>query len=728
MNDPPCHGTGSAMLVSRRRFLSVGASCGGMVLALQLPLVARGASRAAAAPAQFEPNAFIRVPRHGPVVLIVDKTEVGQGVYTSLPMLMAEELELGLDQVAIQPAPADEKLYADPILHFQATGNSSSVRGSWGLLREAGAVARTLLVEAAARRWRVPPSQCRAARGAVTHGPSGRSLPYGALAAAAARLPVPEHVPLKTAQEFKLIGTSAPRLDIPLKVNGSAIYGIDVRLPGMGFASVRACPVFGGILTHMDDSRARTIPGVRKVVRLRNAIAVIADNTWTAMQALDAVETRWSEGALGELTTGKIVAQLEAASKREGLIALRTGNFAQALTGASRQLHAQYHDPFLSHAPMEPPTCVAHVHSGKCEIWTASQVQARAQATGAAVTGLPLKQVTVHNLMAGGAFGRRLETDFIEQAVRIASAVDYPVSLVWTREEDIRHDLYRPFYFDRMTAGLDPAGRLIAWHHRIVGSSVMARFAPAALGPDGLDPDAVECSAQPIYAVPNWLVDYVRQEPPGVITSFWRGVGPTHNVYVMESFMDECAAAAGRDPVEFRRPLLQQTPRALHTLEVAARNAGWGAPLPRRSGRGIAAVHVFGTYITVVVQVAVSPAGEVRLQRVVAAVDCGIVVDPDNTVAQIEGGILFGLSAALWNEIDIEAGRVVQTNFNDYRSLRMSETPPVEVHLVPNGGAPGGMGEVGTVAAAPALTNAIFAATGLRIRRLPVKRHALAET
>jgi CO/xanthine dehydrogenase Mo-binding subunit len=377
---------------------------------------------------------------------------------------------------------------------------------------------------------------------------------------------------------------------------------------------------------------------------------------------------------------------------------------------------------------MEPPTCVAHVHDGECELWTASQVLARAQATAAQASGVPPERVTVHNLVAGGAFGRRLETDFIDQAVQIARQVDGPVKLTWTREEDIQHDLYRPFYFDRMSAGLDARGQLIAWHQRIVGSSVMARFAPPALGPGGLDPDAVECAAQPIYDVPNYFVDYVRQEPPGITTSFWRGVGPTHNVFVMESFMDECAAAAKRDPVEFRRALLKKTPRALHTLEVATAKAGWGSPLPERTGRGVAAVYVFDTYLTVVAEVRVAPEGDVSLQRIVCAVDCGIAVDPDNIVAQMEGGILFGLSAALWNEIEIEAGRVKQSNFNDYRSLRMNETPPVEVHLVPSGDAPGGIGEVGTVGAAPALVNAIYAATGKRLRRLPVSRHDLART
>jgi isoquinoline 1-oxidoreductase beta subunit len=377
--------------------------------------------------------------------------------------------------------------------------------------------------------------------------------------------------------------------------------------------------------------------------------------------------------------------------------------------------------PFLAHAPMEPVNCVAWVHDGGCEIWTSTQVQARAQAAAAAGSGVPAEKVTLHNLVAGGAFGRRLEVDFITQAARIARKLHTPVKVTWSREEDIQRDLYRPYYLDRMQAGLAANGRIVAWSHRIVGSSVMARFAPPALGPNGLDPDAVDCAAQPIYDFPNFRVDYVRCEPPGVPTAFWRGVGPTHNVFVMESFIDECAAAARQDAVAYRRAMLQHSPRALRTLDLAVEKSGWQQKLPQRSGRGVAVVYVFDTYLTVVAQVAVSPEGQVRVERVVCAVDCGTVVHPDNTAAQIEGGVLFGLSAALFSEITIEGGRTVQSNFHDYRTLRMSEVPAIEVHLAPSGDAPGGIGETGTIAAAPALANAIFAATGVRIRKLPVK-------
>jgi isoquinoline 1-oxidoreductase beta subunit len=377
---------------------------------------------------------------------------------------------------------------------------------------------------------------------------------------------------------------------------------------------------------------------------------------------------------------------------------------------------------------MEPVTCVAHVHAGRCDIWTATQVQARAQAAAAKAAGIPLENVTIHNQLAGGAFGRRLEVDFIERAVQLAREVDMPVKMIWSREEDIRSDLYRPYYYDRLSAGLDEHGALKAWQHRITASSVMARFAPPALGPNGLDPDAVECAAQPIYDVPNHFVDFVRHEPPGIPTSFWRGVGPTHNVFVVESFVDECAAAAKRDPVDYRRTLLRNTPRALATLELAAQKAGWGNKLPARSGRGVAVVYVFDTYLCVIAQIAVSAPGQIHLERIVCAADCGTVVHPDNAAAQLEGGILFGLSAALYSEITVNKGRVVESNFHNYRTLRMHETPRMEVHFIPSHGAPGGLGETGTVGAAPALGNAIFAATGLRLRELPVVRHDLRQT
>jgi len=713
--------------LTRRHFIQAGACAGGMLLSLRTSWSdsARGGPRAAQT---FAPNAFIRIERSGQITLIIDKDEVGQGVYTSLPMLLAEELEVGLDRVTLEPAPPNDKVYADPILRFQATGNSTSVRGSWQRLRQAGATARTLLIAAAARGWHTDANECRAENGRVIHTPSGRAMSYGALVDVAATMPVPERVTLKERSQFKLIGTSPRKLDLPGKVNGTAQYGIDTNLPGMKIATVRACPVFGGTLANVVDDRARALPGVYRIVRLPNAVAVVADNTWVAMQGLAALQIQWNEGPHARTTMRDINGPLESALEERGIPAHQHGDVAKQLQSAKQQVQSVYHAPFLAHAAMEPVTCAVHIHEGQCEVWTSSQVQARAQAAAAKGSGISPDKVTIHNLIAGGAFGRRLEVEFIEQAARIARELDVPVKVIWSREEDIRRDLYRPYYVDRLTAGLDANGRITSWQHRITGSSVMARFAPPALGPHGLDPDAVDCAAQPIYDFASAFVDYVRVEPPGVPTAFWRGVGPTHNVYVMESFIDECAARARIDPVAFRRAMLASNARARHTLDLAASKAGWGDPLPARSGRGVAVVYVFDTYLTVVAQVAVDPQGMVRLERVVCAVDCGTVVHPDNAVAQIEGGVLFGLSAALYNEIIIENGRVRQSNFHDYRTLRMSEVPRFEVYLIPSGDEPGGLGETGTVGAAPALVNAIYAATGVRVRRLPVVGNDLRDT
>jgi len=687
---------------------------------------------------RFAPNAFIRIDRDGRVTLIMHKVEMGQGTYTSMSMLLAEELEVDLAQVRLEHAPPDDALYAEPLFGVQETGGSTSVRGNFEPLRRAGAAARTLLVAAAAQAWKVTATSCRAERGEVVHAPTGRRLGYGALVDRAATLPVPRDPPLKDAKDWTLIGTPAKRLDSPDKVNGAALFGIDVRLPGMKVATLAACPVFGGTLAGVDDAKARAVPGVQQVVRLDDAVAVVADHMWAAKQGLAALAIRWDEGPNARLSSADIVQQLAAASQRDGVVARKVGDAARAMAGAARKVEAIYELPFLAHATMEPVNCTVHVRPDGCDIWVGTQVPTFTRTAAAQLTGLPRERVQVHNHLLGGGFGRRLEVDFVRRAVRIAMQVSGPVKVVWTREEDIQHDMYRPYYYDRIAAGLDERGRPVAWTHRVTGSSIMARVT-SELFPKtlrvmraaglrqlvamvkGLDVDAVEGAAEPPYTLPNIRVEYVRQEPPGIATAFWRGVGPTHNIFVVESFIDELAAATQQDPFQYRRALLDQAPRAKAVLELAALRAGWGRPLPPGSGRGISLLHAFGSYIAQVAEVVVSKQGEVRVPRVVCAVDCGVIVNPDTVKAQMESGIIFGISGALWGEITFKDGRVEQHNFNDYRILRINEAPDIEVHLVPSTEAPGGIGEPGTSAVMPAVTNAIFAATGKRIRKLPVK-------
>ena len=699
--------------VSRREFLIAGAAAGGGLL-LGWRIDARPLSPV------FAPNAFIRIGTDGRVTMIMGQVEMGQGMYTAMPMLLAEELEVGLDQVRLEHAPPDDKLYANPIFHFQATGGSTSVKGLYEPMRRAGATARTMLMAAAAKRWNVDPASCRAERGAVIHTPSHRRLSYGALAAAAAALPIPDNVVLKRPEDFKLIGTPAKRLDTPDKVNGRAQFGIDVRLPGMKIATVAASPVLGGTVAGLDEAKAMAIAGVRQIVKLDDVVAVVADHMWAAKQGLAALAIRWDDGPNAKVSTADVVRELDAASQQPGVVARKEGDAAAAIAAATVKLDAVYQAPFLAHTTMEPINCTVHVRPDGCEVWTGSQVLARAQATAAQVTGLPLERVVVHNHLLGGGFGRRLEVDYVTQAVRIAKQVDGPVKVVWTREEDVQHDVYRPYYYDRMAAGLDAHGKPIAWTHRLVGPSILARWAPPAFR-NGLDGDALDGAVHLQYDIPAIQVEYVRHEEPVVNTGFWRGVGVTHNTFVIESFIDELALAAKADPFEYRRALLAKSPRARTVLELAAQQAGWGETLPAGRGRGIALMYSgWDTYVVQVAELSVSESGEVRVHRIVCAVDCGTVVNPDIVKAQIEGGVIFGIGGALWGEVTLKNGRVEQSNFHDVRVLRMNETPPIEVHLVRNLEPPGGIGEPGTAVTAPALANAIFAATGKRIRKLPL--------
>ncbi len=708
---------------SRRSFLRAGvAAGGGLILSVGLPALI--GSAVAADADGFAPGAFIRIDRAGRVTLIIPQVEMGQGTYTSMPMLIAEELEVELQQIEIAHAPPDDKLYGNQLLGFQATGGSTSVRAFWEPLRRAGATARSMLVSAAAQAWKVDPGSCRADKGEVIHAPTGRRLAYGALTERAAKLPVPDNVPLKNPDTFKLIGKPAKRLDTPDKVNGKAQYGIDVRPPGMKVATVAACPVLGGKLAGLDDSKAKAVKGVRQVVRLDNAVAVVADHMGAAKKGLAALDITWDPGANAKFSSADLTALHAQAVQRPGVVAMQDGDVAKATAGAARTFEAVYQLPLLAHATMEPMNCTVHVRPDGCDVWLGTQVLTRAQATAAEVTGLPLDKVQVHNHLLGGGFGRRLEIDSVTQAVQIARQVEGPVKVIWTREEDIQHDIYRPFYYDRMAAALDVGGAPVAFSHRVTGSSILARWLPAGFK-NGLDGDAVEGAAGP-YSFPNVLVDYVRQEPPaGVTTTWWRGVGMTHNAFMVEGFIDELAAAAGKDPVAYRRALLAKAPRARAALDLAAEKAGWGRPMPAGSGRGVSVIFGFGSYLAQVAEVAVGNDGRVRVTRVVCAVDCGRIVNPDTAKAQMEGGIIFGITAALYGDITIKAGRIEQSNFDNYQMLRIDEAPAIEVHLIDSTEAPGGLGEPATSAIAPAVVNAIFQATGKRLRKLPADQTAL---
>jgi len=701
---------------NRRAFLTGSAA---LVVAATIPMGGR-MTQAAASSGPFAPNAFIRIGEDGKVVLVMRDVEMGQGIWTGASMLMAEELDLGLDQVTPDFAPPNDKLYANPLIGFQATGGSTSIRGDWDSLRKAAAIARAVLVQAAAQQWNVDPAACSVERGVVEHAPSGKTASYGSLVPAALTLPLPSDAPLKDRKNWTLIGTPQKRVDTPTKVNGKTVYGIDVQIPGMKIAAVELCPVLGGKLAKLDDTKARKLPGVIDVLKIEDGVAVVGDHFWAAQQGLEALDIDWDLGSNAQFSQAQIVQGHADASAGPGIVAKSEGDPDATIAGAAVKLDAVYELPFLAHAPMEPINCTVHVRPAGVEVWCGTQVPTRAQADAAKVAGVSVDQVTVHNHMIGGGFGRRLEWEYAGIATGFAKQVSYPLKMIWTRETDIQHDRYRPFYYDRIAAGLDGAGKIVGWTHKITGSSVTARWAPQGMRKNGIDPDAVECAEDPIYEIPAIKVSWVRHEPPGVITAWWRGVGPTHNIFVIESFIDELAHAAKQDPVAFRRPLLRKAPRALAVLELAAQKSGWGSALPAGVGRGIMVQSAFGSFLSVVCEVEVTADNQIRLRRITAAMDCGQAINPDSVRAQIEGGLVFGMTAALYSEITFDRGRVEQSNFSSYRMLRIDETPPIEVHIVDSTEKPGGLGETGTAAAFPALANAVFAASGKRVRRLPL--------
>jgi isoquinoline 1-oxidoreductase beta subunit len=625
-----------------------------------------------------------------------------------------------MSNVTVEHSPPNDKLYGNAFLGgSQTTGNSSSIRGFYLPLRQAGAAARGMLVAAAAEKLNVDVNALITEAGFVVDAAGKRRIAYGELTDAAAKMPVPTDVKLKDPSAFRIVGTPAKRLDVAGKVNGAAVFGIDVKVPGMKIATVAASPVFGGTLASLDEAAALKVPGVHQVAKLDNAVAVIAEHYWAARKGLEAANPKFDDGPHASLTTADVVAALAKASERQGAVAKNEGDVTSAMANAATKVDATYEAPFLAHATMEPMNCTVEVKADGCDIWVGTQIPTVAQQAVAQTLGLKPEAVRLHNHLLGGGFGRRLEYDFIVQAALIAKQAKQPVKVVWSREEDIQHDMYRPYYYDRLSAGLDEQGMPVAWSHRIVGSSIIARFFPAFFK-DGIDPDAVDGAVDMPYAIPNKRVEYVREEPPGIPTAFWRGVGPTHNVYVIESFIDELAAIAKKDPVDYRRAMLGNNPRALHVLNRAAEIAGWGKPLADRRGRGVCVHNTFGSFMSQVAEVTVSESGEVHVDRVVCVVDTGVAVNPDIIVAQMQSGIIFGITAALWGEITLKNGRVEQANFNDYRMLRINEAPIIQVEVVKSGADPGGIGEPGTTSLAPAVLNAVYAATGVRLRKLPI--------
>ena len=694
--------------LDRRTVLRAGLSVGGGLCVLAGFALPRHARALVDDGAPAELGAYVRIADDGKIAFWLARTEMGQGVGTSLTMILAEELDVPLAMIAVEQAPADIKRFG-----MQGTGGSRSIRSSYLPLRQAGAAARALLVAEAAARWKVDAAACGTAGGFVVHGPSGRRLGYGVLARAAAQRALPDPVPLKAAADFRLIGTPTNRLDSRPRVDGSVRYGIDATVPGMRIACVALAPMLGGRVASVDESAARAVAGVETVVRTDRLVAVVARNSWAAMKGRDALRVTWTAPA-DRPTSETIFAALEAAVAAPGAVAAQTPGIDAVLAGEGRRVSALYRQPFLAHAPMEPMNCLIHVHSDGCEIWTGTQVMGRAQIAVAGALGIPQEKVTIHNHPMGGGFGRRLEVDGILTALSVARQLPFPVKLIWTRSDDIRGDIYRPAYVDRFEAVLDGAGRPKGWLHRVAGSSIVARITPDKF--TGVDDDAVECVADPIYALPERRVEFRRVEPKPMPTGWWRGVGPLRSTFVLESFIDELAAAAGADPVAYRRALIAE-PRVLAVIDrIAATRPSSLAP---GQGWGIAVQSAFGSFAAMAALVSVNPDG-LRVERLNCVVDCGQPINPRGIAAQVEGGALFGLSAALTGMITVRDGHIEQGNFDDYPVLRISAAPMVDVEIVRSAESPGGIGELATILVAPAVTNALHAATGRRIRQLPI--------
>jgi isoquinoline 1-oxidoreductase beta subunit len=700
--------------LSRRDFLNATAVAGsGLILALTLPGRSGMSKSAAAAQAGGQMNAWLKIARDNSITIIVDRSEMGQGVYTALPMLLAEELEIDFSAIRVEAAPVGDA-YINPGNGGQVTGTSNSVQDAWDKLRMAGATARTMLILTAAKRWRVDPAACVAKNGMVS-GPQGKMQSYGELADSAAKQPIPKNVKLKAKSNFQIIGKPRARIDTPGKVDGSAEFGLDVKLPGMLHAALAQCPVLGGKMEQLDSSAADKMPGVRKILPTASGVVVVADHFWQALKARNALRITWDPGPNANLDNAAIYAQLEkTAASDAGLSARADGDAQAAFKSAKQRLSAAYYLPLLAHATMEPMNCTADVKAGGCDLYVGTQVQQVAQTTAATAAGLLPAQVRVYTTLIGGGFGRRLDIDFIPAAVEASKAVGAPVKVIWTREDDMTHDTYRPPAYEEVSGGLDASGKITAWKLHITSPSITARMFPPV---KGVDDSVIEAAVNNLYDVANLAVSYSRQEI-GIDVGYLRSVSHAPNCFVIESFMDELAAVSGQNPFDFRIRHLANKPRQRHVLQQAAEHAGWGKPPPGRH-QGIALMEGYTTHLAQVAEISFA-GGELKVHKIVCVVDCGQMVNPRIVESQIESGIVFGLTAALWGDVTIVGGRVQQSNFNNYRLLRHNELPELEVHLIDSGEAPGGIGEAAVPLVAPALCNAIFAATGKRLRALPI--------
>jgi isoquinoline 1-oxidoreductase subunit beta len=704
--------------VHRRGFLKTGiGAAAGLTLSFTLPeksrLVAQSAAQgvAQAARQQFALNGYIHIGADDSVTMVLPKSEMGQGPMTALSQVLADELDCEWAKVRAVFAPVDPKLYGP----LQGTFGSMSVRTMWDPMRKSGATARAMLIETAARKAGVDKAQCRTENGAVVAG--SRRFTYGSLAEEAAKLQPPNGIAPKDPASFKLIGKSLKRLDTPLKVNGTATFGIDAKVPGMQYAVVARCPVIGGKVASFDATKAKAVPGVKDAVAISSGVAVIADNTWNAMEGRRVLEIQWDEGPLAKLDSAGIRALMKAGAEKPGAVARKEGSGAAALGGAARKLEAVYECTYMSHAPMEPMNATADVRADGCDVWAATQIQTAARGTAAEITKLPPDKVNIHTLYLGGGFGRRGGADFIADAVETSKAAGIPIKLTWSREDDMMHDMYRPASYTRFAGALDAEGWPMVWTANIACPS----FAGMR---NGVDFAAVQGIDDIAYEIPHIQVEYNKADP-GIPTTYWRSVGYSQNTFFTESFLDELAAAGGKDPLEVRRRLLAKTPRMKAVVELAAEKAAWGKPLPAGHGRGVAVVNNIGSFNAQVAEVSIDK-GKLKVHHIVCAVDCGHVINPAIVEAQIQSGIVYGLSAALKGGITIKNGRVEQQNFNQYEVLRIDEMPVVEVYIVPSDKAPGGIGEASTPTTAPAVANAIFAITGKRLRKLPIRPEDLA--